>query len=93
MGDLGPDVVVVFEAAYDTYLQHNTSDSIRALQLDRACLATIVHSLPANMTQDEMSTFVKEVRGVFNSVFVTDLATDMYSSFGVTWLKFVENMA
>lgn len=93
MGATGPDLTVVFEAAYETWFEHNFSQTIAAAKLDPSRLASIVHTLPAGLSQAEISSFVKQVKSITSSVFVTELAEDMYSSFGSVWLSFVRDMA
>jgi Spherulation-specific family 4 len=91
----GPDLTVVFEGSYETYETHSLGPAIASLErsiTNRAGVACIMHSVPKAIAKWEMDDTVKELRKVADSIFITELSVDYYSSFGATWQQFLEEM-
>lgn len=91
----GPDVTVVFEGEYDAYETHNIGQAIASLERRIPTgteVACIMHSVPKAIAKWEMEETVQELRKVADSVFITELSADYYSSFGPSWKAFVDEM-
>lgn len=89
----GPTITVTFESAYEDYLSNNTTKLVKDLPFAPAQLATVLHSLPETVTREHLRQLVRELKSVTAYVFITDLAVDVYCSFGRSWLDFVSFMA
>jgi hypothetical protein len=91
------NLTVVFEGAYSTYKSSNLRKGISAFQasskLGRSATACIIHDLPSTMSSKDEDSFVKELRGLAGSIFVTGLSIDYYASFWEGWQGFVDDMA
>ncbi|KAG9243218.1 Spherulation-specific family 4 [Calycina marina] len=89
------NMTIVFEGSYDTYQQHNLSDTIKSFCKDSGCvrnsLAVVVHSVPPTIDAKVEKSMLKDVRKLAAGVFITSLSTDYYSSFGQSWGAFVQD--
>lgn len=89
-------MTIVFEGAYDTYQQHNFSNTIKSFCKDSGCdrsnLAVVVHSVPPSIDAKVEKSMLKEVRKLAAGVFLTSLSTDYYSSFSQGWGAFVQDV-
>ena len=90
------DLTVVFEETYSTYqiygFQKNISTFRKNASIGREALACIIHGVPSTLNGKELTSFVKDVRGLSGSVFITGLSIDYYASFWANWLDFVDGM-
>jgi hypothetical protein len=86
----------VFEETYSTYqiygFQKNISTFRKEAKADRESLACIIHNVPATLKGKELATFVKGVRGLSGSIFITGLSVDYYASFWDSWMEFLTGM-
>jgi hypothetical protein len=81
----GPDVTTVFEQSYANFRTAEHQQWLSTSPYDRERSSYMVHSVP----EEDIETFVYELRGRAKHLFVTDLETDYYHSFGKSWNRFV----
>lgn len=88
--DQNTDVTVVFEQSYTLY-QTKQAD-LESLTADRIHYSYVVHSLPTSMNEADLRKFSDTLSHHAGYLFLTDLDTDYYESFGPNWSKFVDGM-
>lgn len=86
----------MFEGSYSTYQSSNLHENVTAFQassrLDKNAMACIVHDLPSTLSSKDEDSFVRELRGLAGSLFVTGLSVDYYASFWEGWQGFMDIM-
>ncbi|OXV07814.1 hypothetical protein Egran_04418 [Elaphomyces granulatus] len=89
------DSTVILEDTYDTFLERQGADMLTNISHgNRSQVCAIVHSAPNfQNNNNQMREFIKQLRGVANEMFVTDLSENYYSSFSGAWGDFVALMA
>lgn len=88
------DSTVILEDTYDTFLERQGADMLTNISHgNRSQVCAIVHSAPSFQNNSQMRNFIKQLRGVANEMFVTDLSQNYYSNFGGVWADFVALMA
>lgn len=55
-------------------------------------MAAVVHNYPPSLSSKKENSFVKDLRHVAGSVFLTGLTVDYYSTFWDGWAGFAEDM-
>jgi hypothetical protein len=87
---------VVFEGSYATYKTCNSQQNILAFQkssrLSRDATVCIVHAIPSSISNRDQDLFVKELRGLAGTLFVTGLSVDYYASFWGGLQGFVDDL-
>lgn len=99
-----PDITVVFEGTYKTWLSNFSSKALPGSPIDRLMsvskrvgmerlgrinLACIVHSVPMEIARTEMRQLVGQLCRCGRNSFMTDMSENYYAAFGETWAEFV----
>jgi Spherulation-specific family 4 len=87
LADANTDITVVFEQSFDLYRQQ--AAELTTLKVDRSTQAYIIHSVPASQN---LRKFVNKLAPHAQNLFLTDLSSDYYQSFGNKWSDFVRSM-
>ena len=88
-------MTVVFEGEFESYLRYRIGQAIRTLEgsvVNRTSLACIMHSIPIATEGWGIKAIANELRIVAGNVFVTELSAGYYSSFGMYWKPFMDEM-
>lgn len=88
LSDRNTDITVLFEQSFDLYQQRKSR--LSALPGERSSKAYIIHSVPSNV---HLRRFVDELAPHAEHLFLTDLVSHYYESFGGDWKGFVRGMA
>ncbi|KAL4804606.1 Spherulation-specific family 4-domain-containing protein [Aspergillus unguis] len=83
----GTDITVVFEQAYDVYI-NGVKEDLDAIDADRTTWSYIFHSVP-QMDDRELQDFVNEISQKAAYLFVTTLSVDFYNNFDPELQRFV----
>ncbi|KAL3424695.1 cell surface spherulin 4-like protein [Phlyctema vagabunda] len=91
------NLTIAFEGTYSTYKSNDQTKAISQFSASskygRKTFASIVHSVPTQLSTNKVKSFVKNLRSASGSVFVTGLSVDYYSTFWSGWQQFVSDMA
>jgi hypothetical protein len=82
----GPDVTIVTENSCELYESPYIQELLAVEPYDREHSCIIVHTTPP----EKLVPVVEAVRAQAAHVFVTDLTSNFYESFGPSWGQFVE---
>jgi hypothetical protein len=97
----GADLVVVFEDTYGAYNLDPLSQKLSQLpskninNYQRANFAYLINSIPSNWQTSDFSSFIKQLDGGAQYLFLTDLSIsqgNIYAQFGSDWENFIEAM-
>ena len=90
------NTTVAFEGTYSTYqiygIKNSIKDFTKGNKLARESVAIVLHNLPGTMSTRDERSLVKELRGVSESLFITGLSVDYYSSWWSGWSGWVGDM-
>ena len=91
----GPNITVVFEETYQTYMELGLDRIIASLKVDRYRVACLMHSVPNSLTTTYagVASIVKDLGSIAGSFFITNQVTDLYTSLGDDWGPFIQSMA
>lgn len=81
------DVTVVFEDTFESYQQRR--GTLEGLAGDRSSKSFIIHSVPSGT---KLRKLVNQLAKHAEYLFLTDLTSDYYQSFGDDWQGFVDSM-
>ena len=87
MNQNNTDITVSFEQSYTEFTTQQSA--LSSLPLDRTRYSNMIHSVP---TSASVKTTVNDMSQNAAYLFLTDLTTNYYKSFGSDWSSFVSNM-
>lgn len=87
LSDPNVDITVVFEQSFDLYQERQSR--LSALPEERTSKAYIIHSVPSDVG---LRRLVDELAPHAEHLFLTDLVSHFYESFGGGWRGFVRSM-
>jgi hypothetical protein len=87
------DITVVFEEAFDKWLDKDTLDPLQSHKIRRSKLAVILHSLP-NLSKQVLDFMVKQVEETADWLFMTDVQEkdEYYHSFSSIFSTMVKSV-
>ena len=77
---------------YQTYLNLQAARSLAALP-DRDQLCCLMHSIPYDITPDQLKSLARELRRLAGSVFLIDLSIDYYQQFSPRFQEYIDALA
>ncbi|TLD38507.1 cell surface spherulin 4-like protein [Venturia nashicola] len=85
------DRTVVFEEQYQTYINRQAAKALAALP-DRDVLCALMHSIPPDMSTQQLKALLGELKELSGCLFLTDLSEGYYNSFSPRLQEYLDAM-